>query len=440
MLWSLITCYVYLTILKFSQSLLNIPTESFLNPYFKEYIQKYQSAKNLSFCSYVNVKNTRDVSDFFIRHNACPAVTAGKFFNASGYVAKMHATFIFIDDFNKINETIDWMHNFSFWNPRRENHFIIAERLRNLDFLHEFMSIIWKRHIVNFVVVLVFHKLEIFSYNGFKNDQIINMTESVSLFQDKLSNLYGYTLRISFFEFFPLSKKENGKWVGPDTIRLKLITSMMNASFKIIEPPENTFFHGAYKDAMTDVTDFCFISHYYMNNLFQDAEYTYPHEPNQISVVIPIREKSFNFYTLLYTFQLAVWILFLATIVTISFVTNLARVRRNQTFLIILLRCVTSFLGNAFIGFDNQKFIIKIQLIIFFFGCIIFRTAFQCSLVGSFMGSKSYDEIETISQLRNTKLKMFTSKPLADVIPEDYGLCDKIFVISTPERIKKCTV
>lgn len=431
--------FVSLVILDFSQTLINVPTESSLEPHFKEYIKKYQSGKNISFCGYVNVNmnNTKDVSNIFIRSNVCPGVVAGKFFNASGYVARMHATFIFIDDFKKINETIKQLRNIPFWDPRKENHFIISQRLTNLDFLWDFMRTVWKRHIVNFVVVLVFKQLQIFSYNGFKKDEVVNLTKQQNLFQDKLSNLYDFQLRVSLFNNFPINMKENGKWVGPDIVRLKLVTSMINATYKIIEPPEHTFFTGAYEDAMHDVTDFCFISHYYMNNLYQDAEYTYPHETNQLSVVIPIQDEKFGFGVLLNTFNLCIWILFFTTIVTISLVTNLAKLPKNQTFLVIFLKCINSFLGNTFTNFKNQEFGIKIQLIIFFFSCIIFRTAFQSSLVSSFVRSKSHTQIDTISELRESKLKILSSISLANIVPEEYGLCDKISIISPPERLKR---
>ncbi|XP_064215894.1 uncharacterized protein LOC135267916 [Tribolium castaneum] len=231
--------------------------------------------------------------------------------------------------------------------------------------------------------------------------------------------------------------KENGEWVGQDIVRLKLVTSMINATYKIIEPPEHTYFTGAYEDAMSDVTDLCFISHYYMNNLYQDAEYTYPHETNQISVVIPVQEEEFTLRKHLSSFDFSLRILLLTTVLTIPLVTNLARHPRQQTYVVILLRCVNTVFGNPFIHFDHQEFIIKIQLVLFFFGCIIFRTAFQSSLVSSLVTPKPSEEIATISELRNTNLKILTSKSLADVIPQDYGLCDKITIITPRERLKK---
>ncbi|CAH1367512.1 unnamed protein product, partial [Tenebrio molitor] len=230
--------------------------------------------------------------------------------------------------------------------------------------------------------------------------------------------------------------REFALWRGGDYVRLRMVASMMNASFTIIEPPEQTYYTGAYQDAMSDVTDFCFISHFYMSYLYQDADYTYPHEQNEIAVVIPRGESSeFDTYTMLSIFDPVTWGLLFTSIVVVSLVTFLSN--KRQSLSAIFLQSFNSFLGNPIHDFNSKPTSVKIQLLAFILGCIICGTAFQSFLVSSFVNPKSYQHITTISELRNSKLNIYTSIFLAKMIPPEHGLCGRVFVITAAERVKR---
>ncbi|RZC33131.1 hypothetical protein BDFB_008672, partial [Asbolus verrucosus] len=231
-----------------------------------------------------------------------------------------------------------------------------------------------------------------------------------------------------------LQREKHGQWIGADYTRLQLITSMMNATFKIIEPPEQTHYTGAYEDVMNDVTDFCFISHFYMTYLFQDAEYTNPHESNAIVVVLPSNEASeWNSYTIFSIFHPFIWILIVTVMIILSWITMIDQESFFETFLHYLICC----LGNPFPDLNTKHLIVKLQVITFILSCIIFRTAFQCSLISFFVSPNSVEQIHTISALRNSETNIFTSISLAKMIPADYKLSDKVFIISPTERIKR---
>ncbi|RZC33130.1 hypothetical protein BDFB_008673, partial [Asbolus verrucosus] len=57
-----------------------------------------------------------------------------------------------------------------------------------------------------------------------------------------------------------------------------MVVFMLNAIFKIIEPTIRPTYFGFYDDIMSDKSDFCSISHFYMSHLFEDVEFSYPHE------------------------------------------------------------------------------------------------------------------------------------------------------------------
>jgi hypothetical protein len=73
---------------------------------------------------------------------------------------------------------------------------------------------------------------------------MINVTRTPHHFPDKLKNLNGYQLRVSFFDDFPLTQKKNGEWTGRDYTLVKTVTSMMNATFRLVEPPPTTNYMG----------------------------------------------------------------------------------------------------------------------------------------------------------------------------------------------------
>ncbi|KAJ3663162.1 hypothetical protein Zmor_007468 [Zophobas morio] len=415
----------------------------FLEDQFKKYIVNYQRFKNDSSCSYTNVnsEDTQDVSNLFIKHNQCASVVVGDNFTASGYIPKLQATFIFLKTVQEIVTQIGKLRKHKFWNSRKENHFVICRRVNDIKFLPGLMQTIWKQHILNFVVVLVWKRLEIFSYNPFK-EEVINVTSHkfwhLHLFPDKLSNLYGYQLRVSLFSYFPLITKENGEWMGEDYIRLQLVTSMINATFKIIEPPENTFFGGAYNDVMNDVTDFCFISHYYMHYLYQGAEYTYTHQPDQIIAVVPFQHQTlFHSYTIFSIFNITVWVSSISMITILVIFTTIINLLKTKVVQINCLEYFSACLGNYLPSFDTKPFTIKIVLLIFILTCIIIRTAFQCFLISTFLTPKPDDKITTISEFRKSNLNIYTSAFLANMILFNENLGARVFNMSGPERTKR---
>ncbi|KAJ3663163.1 hypothetical protein Zmor_007469 [Zophobas morio] len=440
MLKSLFTYFIFSAFLKFGQ-----PAEQiqFLEDQFKKYIVNYQRFKNDYSCSYINVnsEDTKDVSNVFIKHNQCPSVVVGDNFTASGYIPKLQATFIFLKTIQDIVTQIGKLRKYRLWNSRKENHFVICRRVNDIKFLSGLMQTIWKQRILNFVVVFVWKRLEIFSYNPFK-EEVINVTSyklwHLHLFPDKLSNLYGYQLRVSLFNNFPLTTKENGEWIGEDYVRLQLVTSMINATFRIIESPENSLYDGAYDDIMNDVTDFCFISHYYMHYLYQGAEYTYTHQPDQIVAVVPFQHQSlFHNYTVFSIFDITVWVSSICMITILVIFTTMVNLLKKKVFRINCLQYFSTSLGNPLTNFGTQPFAIKILFLIFILSCIIFRTAFQCFLISTFVTPKPEEKMTTIAEFRESNLNIHTTAFLANMILFNEHLSDRVFNISAPERIKR---
>jgi hypothetical protein len=407
---------------------------SFVELDFREdKLREYRFGENYTSCSYINVNSpeSRDISGWFIRENLCPSVVAGDFFNASGYLPKAEAAFIFVETYARIGEIIRKMQNYSFWSGRAQNHFVICKPMNDTNFLRDVLENIWKHNILNFVVIFVQNTLQVFSYDPFKK-KMINVTSTPHHFPDKLKNLNGYQLRVSFFNDFPLTQKNNGEWTGRDYTLLKTVTSMLNATFRLVEPPPTTNYMGAYKDMQSGKSDFCFISHFYGDDTGLEVEFSYPHEKNGISLLMPVMHRK---KTLFLVFQPFTWLLLVTGKIIISLTILLTDKSQQKSLSESVLYVFSCFLGYPYPRFHSKSFIIKFQIITFVVGSIILRTAFQCFLISCFIKSSPVHQINTITQLQNSDVKIYMSQLLAPFIPEDYDLHKRFVYVTREERM-----
>jgi hypothetical protein len=431
----------FLTLYKLAQSRLKEPRETFLEANLHQYFFNYKHfvLTEYTSCSYINVNSlsNRDISDWSIKNNQCPSVVAARFFNASGYIPKTTGNFIFLESVgDEVKDVVDQVRNYSFWSSRMENHFIICGQVDDKKFLPNLLRVIWERSILNFVVVFVFDRLEVFSYNPFLQDGVTNLSfpgSTRTLFPDKLRNLHGYQLRVSLFVDFPLTVKYKGQWLGRDYDRLKMVAEMINATFKIIEAQNDTGYFGAYDDIMENKSDFCFITHFYMPNIFQDVEYTYPHQLNAIVAVVPTRNNTGrNNFAMFSSFSSTTWILYLVTLVLFSASRKLSNTR--ESFVVLFINSFDTFLGGSVADFYSKPCVVKLKLMTFILGSIIFRTWFQCALISSFIKPDCPQQIDTIEALRESKMTICTSLSLAKIIPTEYGLSKQLVVVTPMER------
>ncbi|RZC39564.1 hypothetical protein BDFB_011123, partial [Asbolus verrucosus] len=385
---------------------------------------------------------TRDISSWFINYNKCPSIVATKFFDIPEYVSTQ-GNFIFLEAATTIGETIEEIQKYPFWKSRNENHFIICTPVVGTEFLPNFLNYLWRNNILNFVVVFVYKQLEVFSYNPFNNNEIINLTNrayhSDTLFPDKLKNLNGYELKVSIFPTIPMTMKIKEEWYGRDYQQLKMVTSIMNATFSLLEPPaenENFSHKHAYKDIISGKTDFCFVSHFHEMNHFEGVEFTYPHQNNALVILMPITQNIKKRRNLLSIFKVTIWILITVLIATITVALKLANNLHKDLPGAQFLHVWACFLGVSFPYLRRKHPVIKYQLIMLLLMTIVFRTAFHCLLISSFVNRGSVDKITNISDLENVDLKIYTSESFGRIVSKSYGLHKKFVFISRRERNK----
>jgi hypothetical protein len=436
---------VVLAIVGESQSDLNVPSKDFvtqqLENYFENYYKSYISKKQHDLCSYVNVglEEARDISNWLIKTNPCPSIIPKLTEYTSKVLPSFGANFIFVSEVSGVNATIQSLKRNVLWDSRTEHHFIFCKPVKNLDFLPNLLQSIWINHVLNFVVVFVFDHLEVFSFNPFNRNEIVNVSQHPNqFFADKLQNLHGYELRVSLFEQLSLLFKDVDRWYGMDYKILKMVTTTMNATFRIVEPAFNRKDHrAAYEDVTTDKTDFCFNSFFRTyDSSMTDAEFTYPHQHNKIVVVVPVGSESSK-NNVVNVFSAVVWIYIAALLLITTTILTVGSTNGNNSFTQFLLYTINSLLGNGFPSFSTKRFTIKFQLMTFILGTIILRTAFNCFLISSIVSPSSVPQMTTIAELRSSKIPVYTSQVLADLLPKEYGLTDQYVIVSAEERSKK---
>jgi hypothetical protein len=428
-----ILVFFWVTCLNLGDTHLSPEPESFLVEQLEKYFANHQHHVEHISCSYINVcqQLTRDVAKWFIQTNRCPSVIAEGYFNTTEDISKSAETYIFMEKADDAGDVIAQLQTYQFWSARNQNYFIICSRVKNTKFLTHLLELIWTRQILNFVVVFVVTSVEIFSYNPFTRE-VMNLTMSGNLFPDKLRNLNGFRLTVSLWADWPLTTKQDDQWVGKDFDVLTVVMSMLNATFEVVEPPKRKAFVGMLDDITSERSEFSFNTFFHTSTGSFDIEYSYPHQMDALVVLIPTDDNFIKDTSILSIFHLSVWFLFVVVIVANALTSKC--VNKIDSFNKLILYYFGSLLGVPWPRLTSKFLSIKLKLLIFLLCSIIFRTAFQCFLTGSFLGSHSFQEITTISELNKSGIMIRGSQSVVHLLPEEFGLSGKFIFTNRYER------
>jgi hypothetical protein len=425
--------FFWVTFLNLGDTHLSLEPESFLVKQLGKYFAKHQQHAEHISCSYINVcqQLTRDVAKWFIQKNRCPSVIAEGYFNTTEDISKSAETYVFMGKSrrrrrrNRTTANVPvlvcakpkLLHNLH----SRQEHQVSATLARaDLDKTDS-----------QFRGGFCFHVGRNFSYNPFTR-KVMNLSMSGNLFPDKLRNLNGFRLKVSLWADWPLTTKQDDQWVGKDFDALTVVMSMLNGTFEVVDPPKSGGLLGVIEDINSGRSDFSFNTFFLFFFASYDIEFSYPHQMSELVVLIPTDDNFIQNTSILSIFQPSVWFLFVVVIVANAL--TLKCVSKIDSFNKLILYYFGSLLGIPWPRLNSKYLSIKLKLLIFFLCSIIFRTAFQCFLTGSFLGSHSFQEITTISELSKSGIMIRAAQQAVDLIPEEFVLSGKFISTNRYER------
>ncbi|EFA13281.2 hypothetical protein TcasGA2_TC004097 [Tribolium castaneum] len=372
----------------------------------------------------------------------CPSIVATRLFQMPEYISTQ-GNFIFLEMDTDVGKTITQLHQHPFWKNRFENHFIVCTAVTKIESISHILKVIWEYKILNFVLVFVHKHLEIFSYNPFSAEKILNLTKfpKEDFFPDKTNNLYGHSLRVSIFDYPPTMEKFDNQWYGKDYQHLKMVTSMINATYTLYELVRNDTYHfeRAYDEILNNKTDLCFVSHFQEMTPFTGVEYTYPHQSDALVLLMPVTQDIKKKRNLLSIFATKTWVLIVVLIGAVFLSMQIAnkKYKSQDTSWVGLIHVWAAFLGNSIPHFRSKQSIVQQQLLLFIFMCLVFRTAFHTSLIGSYISPNYLDKMTNISEIKDTDLMIYTGRSFGKMVPQASGLRDKLVFITKKERYRK---
>jgi hypothetical protein len=375
----------------------------------------------------------------------------------------------FVDSFEQIEILFQTMKSLPLWNPRGRFMLIASQPLLNdREFIIEnIFERLWSEQILEAILVFRFAvsgqcnkdtncsslawDIQAATYNPFKLFYRINYITNISNTQPKtdnlkvifpsLADLHGYPLRVSIFPALlsavpvlgPRGKVE--RFEGSDGHTVACLAQYMNATVTLVPQRDSTLFgirskNGTILGASGDVAygraDIASNSQYMKLGWFE-LEYTYPHDANNLGILVRKSKRVPQFRNLFLPFPNRVWrALICATVLTTTcwyFVRKYGRdsvnkmavkVSINEAFFDVFRSFISGTLNTVPTSIVARMFILTWILL-----GIIITSAFQGSLTSYIAVPKYLPEIDTLQQLDKSGLGIFVSPAIESYLTLD---------------------
>lgn len=423
-----------------SQNKLKAFKESLVESELRKFFIEYLKSENLELeiavirtCSHYNALDVIDwylksaQFEYFISNNCTKSSTLNPQFSTN--------IFVFLE-VEEIVEFLNQMDNCYLWSSRSNIFFIINNLVKNVNIIEDATKTIWSKNILNFVLVFVDRKVNIFSYNGFSN-KILNFTKSTTdLFPNKLLDINGYTIKVGMFEDVPRNMKNVlGQWYGPDYDLLEAITFMLNATLQIVESSQDEHYDGLYSNVLNKTVDFSFIPSYRFDTLKQ-IDFSYPRKLENLVILVPKAEEIPHEKYLFMIFDYKIWITIVVTLLLISSVLKTIQQiikRRSRSYFYYLVESWRSFIGTGGIPrFIQRETPVKFVLTIWMLVSVIISASFQCSFTSTFTKARYFKEINTLNDLKDKGIQIFCADYYKDYLlkVDSYGVAEQLVFVS----------
>lgn len=385
------------------------------------------------------------------------------------------AFILFLDNFEQIETLLYKIKLLPLWNPRGRFMLVVSQPLLiNREFIIEnIFKLLWSEKILETIIVFRFtisrqcnedtnncssltSNIQAATYNPFKRFNGINYITDISNIRPKttnlkvifpsLSDLHGYPLRVSIFPALlsavPIlgPSGQVASFEGSDGRTVAALTQYMNATVVLVPQRDRTLFgikakNGTITGASGDVAygraDIASNSQY-MKIGWVELEYTYPHDTNNLGILVWKSKRVPQFKNLFLPFPTRVWTVLICTMIltticwyyirkygNISVKKRTIKVSINEAFFDIFRSFISGTLTTVPTSILGRVFIITWILL-----GIIITNAFQGSLTSYIAVPKYLPEINTLKQLDKSGLGIFVSPVIESYLTLDEN--DKI--------------
>jgi hypothetical protein len=383
----------------------------------------------------------------------------------------------FLDSFEQIETLFQAVGSLPLWNPRGRFMLIACQPLsHDREFIiANIFETLWSEKILEAILVFSFavrgqcnkdtnnysslsSNIQAATYNPFKIFNRINYITNISNLEPKtkdlkvifpsLSDLHGYPLRVSIFPALlsavpilgPSGKVE--RFEGCDGHTVATLAQYMNATVILVPQRDSTLFgikskNGTIMGASGDVAygraDIASNSQY-MKIGWSELEYTYPHDANNLGILVLKSKRVPQFRNIFLPFPTRLWIVLICTAILtticwyfirkygkVSVKKRMIKVSIIEAFFDVLRSFISGTLNTIPTSIVERVFIITWVLV----GIIITNT-FQGSLTSYIAVPKYLPEINTLQELDTSGLGIFVSPAIESYLTLDKN--DKIMV------------
>lgn len=287
-----------------------------LTEYLKTVAEYYRTREEPVSITYDDEEETplaRDVANKFIQDVApSPIFIVTVPANGSNPVQPRNL-FYFVDDVQGIEQNVnDLQWDTLAWSVRGPLHFVVCQDLNNRKWLKKAAKLVWKNHILDFIIVFYYNKtVEALEYNPFLDAfRKVNPHKEKRIFSNKLQNMNGYPLRVSMFNDPPRLLNKDGVFYGTEARQLYEFTRNLNASLIIRVAEGNDtddFFKFYYDDAIWHRSDFGMVTCFAFE-ANTALKYSYPRRMDDVVAVVPIPKRLPQYQYIFLVFNTNLWI------------------------------------------------------------------------------------------------------------------------------------
>ncbi|XP_057661213.1 uncharacterized protein LOC130896866 [Diorhabda carinulata] len=318
--------------------------------------------------------------------------------------------------------------------------FVICERVINKKFLNRLLPHIWSKHISKFIVVFVHNKLQVYTYNPFKDNSIVRIKHfgerCQKLFEDKTKNMYGYPIRVLFFKRPPYAYlNKYNVWAGEDVAILNLISKQQNSTTTILNTDGTLTESDVGKYLYYNKIDL-FMVRVFECFYWENSSSSYPYGIEDEVVLVPKPKGRPLYQQFFKIFSKEVIIIDILLMLIVSLLTYARQTRQNRMDIVKYILNGSLILVNAPIpGFNKINDKIKYLIILWIFGVVVINTQFNCSLTSMLVMNRTEGTIKTLEELRESNFKISINDYFLKngYVPDSLGLKDKLLPVIQTE-------